>query len=151
MAEAASVNSKKTYGPGDSRWFKSMVDWLSSEDTTHDVNQSVASLILSPGFIQKRPPAYDEGDKLEEAVDMIYRLAGSFRGGRGRQFTSRGQFRGRSGPQQNTRRGCRHCDMFNKKIGANPDINHRSDSCPNQHSALLMIKAGLGSACSQWN
>ena len=42
--------------------------------------------------------ADDEGDKLEEAVDMIYRLAGSFRGGRGRQFTSRGQnkFRGRS-------------------------------------------------------
>ena len=84
--------------------------------------------------------ADDEGDKLEEAVDMIYRLAGSFREGRGRQFTSRGQFRGRSGRQQNTRRGCRHCDMFNKKIGANLDIKHRSDTCPNQHSAQSFIK-----------
>ena len=36
--------------------------------------------------------------------------------------------------------------MINKRISANLDINHRSDICPNQQSALMIIKVGWGSA-----
>ena len=84
----------------------------------------------------------EDGDDQEEAVDVIYRLAGQFRGrGRGRRFNNSRQ-RGR----QNKQRGCNYCEMFNKRLGANLDTNHSPEGCKNQFDALRLVEADWTSA-----